>query len=388
MSAIRKNPLSALSASQIINRLDTLVQKERETTLEVLCHIIEMDRRSLYLGRGYASLFEYCMQHLGYSESAASRRIKTARCIRDFPEIYDMLSNGELSLSIVCKLSGILTEKNKQTLLADVRCRSARQVDAIIAHIRPTNILRERVRPVYVRKPTESQASISSRAENRGSSVSKSDQKFTADVGGKKLATFDKPHNPSFELEQKFKLEFSIEPGVMKKLEQARALLSKKYPSGLSIEMLFEFMLDEYLEKHSPERKIQRREKRKAKEKSKQKKSSAVKKMKESGTKTATRKNNNSGAVKFSRHILQAVQDKVFMRDGGRCTFVGSNGVRCDSTWNLEIDHIKPFARGGGHSIDNLRLLCAKHNKLAAERIFGREFMNRRMHDHNQDRSP
>jgi hypothetical protein len=60
MIAIKKNSPAALSDSQIINYLDSLVQKERQTTLEILRHLIELDRRKLYLGRGYASLYEYC----------------------------------------------------------------------------------------------------------------------------------------------------------------------------------------------------------------------------------------------------------------------------------------------------------------------------------------
>ena len=78
-----------------------------------------------------------------------------------------------------------------------------------------------------------------------------------------------------------------------------------------------------------------------------------------------------------SRHIPAAIKDKVYERDGGRCTFVGKNGLRCDATHDLQIDHIKPFGRGGGHRLDNLRLLCGKHNRLEAEQAYGVGHMNR-----------
>ncbi|MCD6379703.1 HNH endonuclease, partial [bacterium] len=45
--------------------------------------------------------------------------------------------------------------------------------------------------------------------------------------------------------------------------------------------------------------------------------------------------------------------------------------------WNLEIDHIVPYAKGGGNSLDNLRLLCAKHNILEAEHAYGKDFMKK-----------
>jgi hypothetical protein len=57
---------------------------------------------------------------------------------------------------------------------------------------------------------------------------------------------------------------------------------------------------------------------------------------------------------------------------------VGSNGKRCGTTWDLEIHHDDmPFALGGDHSINDLKLLCAAHNKLAAEEVFGRDNQNR-----------
>jgi 5-methylcytosine-specific restriction endonuclease McrA len=128
-------------------------------------------------------------------------------------------------------------------------------------------------------------------------------------------------------------------------------------------------MLDEYLEKHSPHHKNQRRNKRKATEKSRSKISAMAGK----ATKKAVIDN------KRSRHIPKALQDKIFTRDKGRCTYRGTNGVRCNSTWNLHIDHRKPYAMGGDHSVSNLRLLCAKHNQLEAERIYGNAFMERRL---------
>ncbi|MBP2680686.1 MAG: nuclease, partial [Candidatus Krumholzibacteriota bacterium] len=80
-----------------------------------------------------------------------------------------------------------------------------------------------------------------------------------------------------------------------------------------------------------------------------------------------------------SRYIPAAVRDAVFARDKGRCTYTGPDGKRCGSTHNLQIDHIVPFACGGTALIHNLRLLCGKHNRLSAERIFGPRAPGRRL---------
>jgi 5-methylcytosine-specific restriction endonuclease McrA len=72
-----------------------------------------------------------------------------------------------------------------------------------------------------------------------------------------------------------------------------------------------------------------------------------------------------------TRRIPAATTDAVFARDKGRCTFIGSNGERCASTYHLQIDHVIPFARGGTNAPGNLRLLCERHNKKEAERVLG-----------------
>jgi len=77
-----------------------------------------------------------------------------------------------------------------------------------------------------------------------------------------------------------------------------------------------------------------------------------------------------------ARHIPASVKRAVWERDGGRCTFVSENGHRCESRTRLEWDHVEPVARGGHPTVKGLRLRCRAHNQLAAERAFGRDFMN------------
>jgi len=85
--------------------------------------------------------------------------------------------------------------------------------------------------------------------------------------------------------------------------------------------------------------------------------------------------------AKRARHIPEDIQDAVFARDQGRCSYFSPGGTKCNSTWNLQIDHIKPFARGGDHLINNLRLLCAKHNRMEASRVYGSEFMKNKINN-------
>ena len=78
------------------------------------------------------------------------------------------------------------------------------------------------------------------------------------------------------------------------------------------------------------------------------------------------------------RRISSEVREKVWERDGGRCTFVGEDGRCCGSTWKVEYDHIEPVACGGEATVENVRCLCRAHNQLEAERRFGSGFMEER----------
>ncbi len=77
------------------------------------------------------------------------------------------------------------------------------------------------------------------------------------------------------------------------------------------------------------------------------------------------------------RSIPVEVRRQVWARDGGRCTWKGPDGRRCQSRWQLELDHITPPVFGGESSAANLRLRCKPHNLLYAERVYGREHMER-----------
>ena len=75
------------------------------------------------------------------------------------------------------------------------------------------------------------------------------------------------------------------------------------------------------------------------------------------------------------RAVPAAVKREVWRRDGGRCRYVDlRSGRRCTSRHLLHIDHVFPYALGGGAEPANLRLLCAAHHRHRhAERASPRE---------------
>ena len=75
------NRLSSLSDSELIERLTLLVRNEREATEGVVRHLAVLEARRAYARLGYSSLFDYVTKGLGYSASAAMRRIRAARAV-------------------------------------------------------------------------------------------------------------------------------------------------------------------------------------------------------------------------------------------------------------------------------------------------------------------
>jgi hypothetical protein len=88
-----------LCDQDLLTATKQLVAEERQILTRILQHLRETDRRRLYSDLGCASVFEYGVKQLQYSESQASRRIQAMRLIKEIPEIEAKINSGALSLS-------------------------------------------------------------------------------------------------------------------------------------------------------------------------------------------------------------------------------------------------------------------------------------------------
>jgi hypothetical protein len=221
---ITSKDLSLISDEQLISDLEVLSIRENETTVEILLHLWEVEKRKLYLEVGFSSLFSYCVQgRLCYSEPAANRRICSARAVGQFPELVPLLLEKELTLSTLSLASGILSADNKEEVIAGIRGKTRRQVEEFLAGYRPRKEIREMIKPVAVRKavskieavsaplfniPQESHGSFSSECARENSEKEREVQ------------------------EQRYEIRFSFDAEAFGKLEEAKSLLSGKYPKG------------------------------------------------------------------------------------------------------------------------------------------------------------
>jgi len=67
-----------------------------------------------------------------------------------------------------------------------------------------------------------------------------------------------------------------------------------------------------------------------------------------------------------------AVKRAVWLRDLGRCAFVGISGHRCNGRRFVEFHHVDPHALGGQASVDGIQLRCRRHNDYEGRLYFGK----------------
>jgi hypothetical protein len=65
------------------------------------------------------------------------------------------------------------------------------------------------------------------------------------------------------------------------------------------------------------------------------------------------------------------VRRAVYIRDRGRCVFVGTTGHRCGERAFLEFHHVRPRAVGGRATVENITLRCRAHNGCEVDLFFG-----------------
>ena len=96
--------VAALSDRELLAQTGNLARVERHLQGAIIDHLAEIEARSLFLRRGFASLFEYAVRELGYSDAAAGRRIAAMRLCADNPQTRERLRDGSLSVSAAAEL--------------------------------------------------------------------------------------------------------------------------------------------------------------------------------------------------------------------------------------------------------------------------------------------
>ena len=219
-----------LSDAELLRRVAVLAGRERETTVELVCHLAELDARRLHLAEGYGSLFAYCTGALRLAEHAAYNRIEAARLSLRFPAILDLLTDGSLNLSTARLLAPHLRPDNFETLVALARGRSKREVETLVARLAPRPDVAASVRKL----PAPAQTAVESEAGLSPPPVVAPNAQgpFPPPIA---VAAPERPaHRPVVaELApERYRVQFTVGAETHEKLRQAQGLLRREIPDG------------------------------------------------------------------------------------------------------------------------------------------------------------
>jgi len=325
------NELKKLKNHELEIQLKNLVAKERKLLHVIFEHIKEVDIRKLYLERAYSSLFEYLVKELGYSGSAAMRRINAAKLLREIPSVSEKIQEGSLNLSQIGELSRAVKEKEKS---CGEKISSAQKIELVEA--------------IVGKSTSETQKELC----------------LALDIDLKE------PEKKFIQKDDSVYLTITLSKELHEKLMKCKDLASHallQQQGDVSMNTLFEFLADEYLEEAEPIEIFQ--EDSKTAEIAGLKNGVKVKLTSASAPNRGGNSAKRSGPIKTeSKKILKTLtpktRKKIFKRDGC-CQYLDKRtGKQCGSTFLPQVDHKISRWMGGNHSTENLQWLCSQHNKM------------------------
>jgi hypothetical protein len=404
---------SSLDSKVLAARLAELTGEGRNIEVEFLLHLDEYDRRRAYLEAGYGSLWIYCTEALHLREGPTGRRIHAMRVLRRFPSLESALRDGTLCLTTIGLLGQVLTPENLDDLVARAAFKSKAEVDRLVASLQPRPAPKDGVRklpeprsesiaavsPPPLREPSDvitpgTDLLSSTRREDASPATAIHVQACSAPALVLATPALPAPRSSRPELRpvsgSEWSLRVTLDDARKADLDTLRDLLSHKFPDGDLASVLHEAIRCA-IEKHGKRR-------------------GAVPPSRTWSRTPATVGARDARAERASRDSASmtpppapvapdalalfspdpaprsrptaTVRREVYARDGGSCAWVGENGRRCGSRWQLEHDHVQSASLGGGAEADEIRMLCRPHNMLHAEQVFGRGFMEQFRQQH------
>jgi hypothetical protein len=261
-------------------------------------------------------------------------RLTAARLLARFPQAVDPLRSGQLCLTTLATLAPVLTEENCGVVLAEAMGKSKVEVQKVKAQLDPKPVPRDVVSRVLV--PAQAAGEVRSlvpalpaqvTAPSTPALLRMRTETLTAELTRRHMTTDE-------EFEQL--------------LRRARSALSHSMPGASELDIL----------KAGLREVIQKDEKRKG----------LVDRPRAPKPRAEPPKGDEA--------IPADVKRKVWQRDGGCCQWPTAGGGVCGSRQRLEFHHLLDRGKGGTHTLSNIVIACRTHNALAADRTWGREWMD------------
>jgi len=308
----------------LLTKIKLLVGKEKLLIRKVLECLEEIENKKIFLEKGYSSMYAFCTEYLEYSPQEAMTRIQAMRLARQNPIVKDKIESGEISLSVAAKVQSHIARENK-------------------------------LRWDLYESPIAKEEAQSIINKTTGLSVRDSEKVLFTIFPHHESRLPDKVKSVSA---TQIRLEINLDQKTYEKLIKIKALRSHNHPEGQWNNILEDMCLLA-LSKWDPEVKILTSKKK-------------IDPMPH-GTSMVKQMQKLKPPTPLKRNIPTKIRKYVWIRDQGKCQFIDPLTKKmCGERFGAQIDHVLPWALGGEHSIENLRVLCWGHNQHRAKKTFGK----------------
>jgi hypothetical protein len=298
--------LKTIPAEQILSGLENLVKSERKITHLVLRFIDEVARRKMYLDLGYDSLYKYLTLHLKYSGNQAYDRIDAARVLGASPKVSEKIESGQITLSQLVKVGQCLKLEQKRGQGVSVQ-----RTENILSQVESLSVF-------------ETEKILACEFNY----IPKKIQKIQPQQDGSVVVTM------------------TLDKDQFEIIQKAQNYISHSVPNG-DLADAFTFLAKKEI------RRVEGKTAGKKPEGGEDKYSIPTQSFPES------RLRRKSISLRTRRMLMEKANHQ--------CQHVpAETGVRCNSRFQLQVDHVIPLAKGGADEVENLRVLCGIHNRAEA----------------------
>lgn len=323
--------LKKMSNELLTERLVDLSKRDLALTAEIVAHVHEFIKRRLYLDYGCTSAFGYLTKILGYPSASAQNRLDAARLMTEVPEIQREIATGQINLRQISLLSQGVRQIEKDKPGLKVTPDKKRQ---ILERLKAIKGREDKSAELIANELQIDFTPIEKIRMHRDGSVT-----IEMTLSKEDYAKLRRIRDINSHRNHNAKLSDVVAAAAEFFLKKRDAIRKK------SLVVAPTFYSDP--NKSLPTKPLPERCKR----------------------------------IKLSVHVERAIHH----RDRS-CRWVDPRTeIRCESTFQTQIDHRIELSEGGSNEIENLQLLCGVHNRLKSKH---RELLRRASPDHaNDDRS-
>ncbi len=378
--------LQNFDGNKVRSRIERIDRCQSKLTSALIEHLAEAERRKLYFGWGFNSLFDYLTVHLKYSEGSANRRIQAARALLQMPELLEDIQEKTLNLTQFAQVQACIrqeekvsgekvTASRKAEIFDDLRNKTGKETQKILDQHLPSS---STVQPIEKHKCDGSVEFNLRVSESTYQKLERIRELYSHMIfDGNWLDVIDKMCDDVIA---------SRDPAVKgtKKSTQRLAKMAKAGRKTACVQTgeLFGEASDGSRNESCQEATDEvcnevsnANNKRSSNAGGISNLHSHPARASETGTSPRRPKNSQTSSERkfnssFRKAISQPIRRTIFQRDGG-CQHQNPDGSKCMSRYQLEIDHVTPVFAGGTDDPSNLRLLCRKHNQFRYEQGTG-----------------